>query len=75
MQTPQSTHLGTVSIAARENSTETCGDMRRATGGQPEIFASGFTAEPDESFFHKVAQVRELLHGAPVTGARGVETR
>lgn len=29
----------------------------------------------DEGFFHKVAQVRELLHGAPVTGARGVETR
>lgn len=29
----------------------------------------------DEGFFHKVAQVRELLHGTPVTGARGVENR
>lgn len=29
----------------------------------------------DEAFFHTVARVRELLHGAPVTGARGVETR
>ncbi|MGN0065771.1 MAG: ABC transporter ATP-binding protein [Nocardioides sp.] len=29
----------------------------------------------DEGFFHTVAQVRELLHGAPVTGARGVENR
>ncbi len=29
----------------------------------------------DEAFFHTVAQVRELLHGAPVGGARGVENR
>ncbi len=29
----------------------------------------------DEEFFHTVARVRELLHGTPVTGARGVENR
>ncbi|MCY7396928.1 MAG: ABC transporter ATP-binding protein [Nocardioides sp.] len=28
-----------------------------------------------ESFFHSVARVRELLHGAPAPGARGVEAR
>ncbi len=29
----------------------------------------------DEAFFRTVAQVRELLHGAPAAGARGVEHR
>jgi NitT/TauT family transport system ATP-binding protein len=29
----------------------------------------------DDSFFHGVARVREALHGVPVTGTRGVETR
>ena len=29
----------------------------------------------NESFFHSVAKVREALHGVPVTGTRGVETR
>ena len=29
----------------------------------------------DDAFFKGVAQVREALHGVPVTGARGVETR
>ena len=29
----------------------------------------------DDAFFRGVAQVREALHGVPVTGVRGVETR
>jgi len=29
----------------------------------------------DDAFFHGVAAVREALHGAPVSGARGVESR
>ena len=29
----------------------------------------------DDAFFHAVAQVREALHGVPVAGARGVDSR
>jgi len=29
----------------------------------------------DDAFFHAVAKVREALHGVPVAGARGVDTR
>ena len=29
----------------------------------------------DAAFFERVSAVREALHGAPQTGARGVETR
>ena len=33
------------------------------------------TLREDDAFFRGVAQVREALHGTPVTGVRGVETR
>ncbi len=29
----------------------------------------------DDAFFRGVARVREALHGTPIPGARGVETR
>ncbi len=35
----------------------------------------GEGARDEEGFFHTVQRVRELLHGAPVSGARGVENR
>jgi len=35
----------------------------------------GENLREDEGFFHAVSQVRELLHGPGVAGARGVETR
>jgi NitT/TauT family transport system ATP-binding protein len=35
----------------------------------------GENLREEESFFHGVSQVRELLHGEAPTGIRGVETR
>ena len=37
--------------------------------------ARGEDLREDSGFFQSVSEVRELLHGAPATGARGVETR
>jgi NitT/TauT family transport system ATP-binding protein len=47
-------------------------DARSELGGSKERTVE---ARDEAGFFHSVQQVRELLHGTPVNGARGVDNR